>query len=366
MSIAYQAAFWLRNICDSNLEGIQHALGPGENILAGLRGFRIFLEGLYQDYTSFETSAAERLPTKIGIMADDLENYHYLTETLDCLYAVARSGVLETQEGKPCLAVQKGALKKQFKKSVAFPLEMLEKHGFSFEYRKQGRGAATYRQCTELRAAFPDCPGLVGAVKYFTKHLGEKNVREDYAKTAVLFYTADYDSALLNAATGRRALSPERSGIMRTLGARQALWPPVLDALCGELSLGTDLSLNPYVFPNWNVRFLRQKKTVCTFSIGVDTLSVRLPLSCGLARELILDRASLPQSLRDCVESFGCVGCGKCENERNIEVVDGIRLCTLGYSNFATEDSRMMAVTLTSGEDLTVLLSLARRAAEER
>ena len=121
-----------------------------------------------------------------------------------------------------------------------------------------------------------------------------------------------------------------------------------------------DVSLNPYVFPAWNFKFLNKKRTICTFNIGTDRLSVRLPLSYELAKDLIIKRSELPQNVRECIENFGCVRCGKCTDESNIEIVDGIRLCKLNYSNFVTEDSRMIAVQLTAKNEVDIIIRLIR------
>lgn len=119
-----------------------------------------------------------------------------------------------------------------------------------------------------------------------------------------------------------------------------------------------DISLNPYVFPTWNIKFLFKKKTVCTFNIGTDRLFIRLPLSYELAKELIITRNKLPQNIRECIEKFGCVRCGKCTNENNIEIIDGIRLCKLNYSNFVTEDSRIIAVQLNTKDETDFIIKL--------
>ncbi|MEL7657849.1 MAG: hypothetical protein AAGU75_18300, partial [Bacillota bacterium] len=273
MSIEYQAMFWLRNVCESDLENIQQKSNIENSIVDGLRGFSRLLKNIYGDYRSFEVSTAESVPTKIGIMTDDLENYHHLTETVDCLYSIAEIGILVDSVNSH-LTVHKNLFKKEFKKSTAFPFEMLEKHSFYFRYYRNGKEVPSYRQCDTFNVYYNNNNFLIPAMKYFAENIAVKTVKEDYAETRAIFYIADYDSALLNKTTKRKELYPERFGISKTLGSHGGLWSLITNTLCDELKMCHDISLNPYVFPCWKIKFLYAKKTVCTFNIDVDLLYV--------------------------------------------------------------------------------------------
>ncbi|WP_281532130.1 hypothetical protein [Anaerocolumna aminovalerica] len=360
MSIEYQAMFWLRNVCESDLKAIQQKNNVDNSMVDGLRELSSLLRNIYSDYRSFEISTAERVPTKIGIMADDLENYHNLTETIDCLYGIAKGGILQVDGMDSYLIVQKDVFKKEFKKSISFPFEILEKHSFYFRYLKNGKEVSSYKLCDTFNVYYDNSNFLISSMKYFVQNITEKNVKEDYAQTNILFYIADYDSALLNKTTRRKEMCPHRYGISKTLGTQGELWSFIMSTLCDQLKMNYDISLNPYVFPGWNFKFLNKKKTVCTFNIGVDRLFVRLPLSYELAKELIMTRDKLPQIIRECIERFGCVRCGKCTNESNIEIVDEIRLCKLNYSNFVTEDSRLIAAELTTKDETELIIRLIK------
>lgn len=360
MSIEYQAQFWLRNVCESNLEEIRLKNHLDDETADGLHEFSCLLKKIFGGYRLFEVSAAERVRTKIGIMADDLENYHNLTETVDCLYGIAKTGEVREEGAVTYLDVPKEKFKKAFKKPVGFPFEILEQYSFYFRYYKRGTEIDAYKQCDRFQVYYDDHNTLMSAIACFAKRISEKSVKLDYAQTGVLFYTADFESVFLNKATGRNELDPKRFGIAGTLGTLEPMWNKISGILLEDLKLNYDISLNPYVFPRWNFRFIKKKKTVCSFGIGTDQLSVRLPLSYQAAEKLVLSRYDLPESIRHRIESFGCVRCGKCDQESNIVIMDGIRLCKLHYSNFVTEDSRMIAIQLTTDEEAETILRVIK------
>jgi hypothetical protein len=360
MSIEYQAMFWMRNVYESDYNTIQQENNLDDSINEGLREFSNLLRNIYTDYHSFEISTAESVLTKIGIMADDLENYHNFTETIDCLFGIAKVGILQVDGIDSYLTVPKDVFKQEFKKSVAFPFEILENHSFYFRYYKKEKEVSSYKLCDKFNIYYDESNFLMSSLKYFVENITLKNVKEDYAQTNILFYIADYDSVLLNKTTRRKEVCPDRLGISKTLGSQNDLWTLIMNILQGELKMDYDISLNPYVFPAWNIKFLIKKKTVCTFNIGTDRLFVRLPLSYELAKKIIITRNTLPQNIRKCIEKFGCVHCGKCSNENNIEIINGIRLCKLNFSNFVTEDSRIIAVQLNTKDETDFIIKLIK------
>ncbi len=123
MSIKNKAMFWLRNVNEYSAEPSDSSeLYDGYRALSGL------MKQIYEDYQAYEISAAEKVRTKIGIMADDLENYHNLTQTIDCLYQMAAVGVLCAEGSVSCLEIEKDIFKKAYKNSVTFPFQMLENY----------------------------------------------------------------------------------------------------------------------------------------------------------------------------------------------------------------------------------------------
>lgn len=108
-------------------------------------------------------------------------------------------------------------------------------------------------------------------------------------------------------------------------------------------------------------KFIHNKKTVCTFHIQCNQIYLRLPLSYEVAKEVIDIRHDLPQNIQNAIQSFGCVGCGKCNNRSNLERYNGFNLCTLSYKNFTTEDSRMIQFVLTQEDELTAVCNIVRK-----
>ncbi|HCA29783.1 MAG TPA: hypothetical protein DEP23_09560, partial [Ruminococcaceae bacterium] len=115
---------------------------------------------------------------------------------------------------------------------------------------------------------------------------------------------------------------------------------------------------------NRTVTFKQNKKTICKFGINVDRLNIRLPLSFEVAKELIMKRTSLPQSINHNIDLFGCVNCGKCENKSNIVMVEDVPLCNLSYSNFVTEDSRCLRFDIANEDEANTVCNIVREIAK--
>ena len=351
MSIKSQADFFLMNVHDYSKTSMEEKLGNAALPLEGFEAFFRLLKYIYSDYTSYEISTTEKTKTKIGIMADDLENYHNLTNTLSCIYKMALWGHLHFEGEISRLSVNKAVFKKEYKKSVTFPFSMLEKYGFYFKYYKGDREVNTYSLCTSFDVYYDNCSSLMEALKILSERMPEVNVKEDYGTAETLFNLADYPSIVLGGSTKRKDKKPRQPEILRTAGPREALWWKIVSTLEEGCGLSTDISLNAFVFPHWAVKFIEKKRTVCTFFLYSDNLGVRLPLSYEHAREIIQARAHLPESIRDSISRFGCCGCRKCENKSNIEVFEGVELCRISTINFITEDSRLISIGINTEEE---------------
>jgi len=356
MSIETQAGFWLRNVNDYREEG-----GKGNPLAAGFRELSALLRRLFADYSSFETSAAESVPTKIGINADDLENYHNLMETVDCLYQMAAVGLLRQEGNVSCLEVSKAALKKEFKTSVVFPFAMLEKYGFSFRYRKEGKEVAAYKFCGAFCLFYGNDPLLIPAMKTFADSLPDAAIKDGYyLPRRDLFAVADFTCALGDETAKQTDISPLRPCILRTVGGKRELWLTLVERLGEGLKLSAKVSVNPYVFPNWTVKFCRQKKTVLTFIIRADELGVKLPLPYETAKLVIQRRRELPRLFSESIGRFGCVGCGKCAGQANIEVFEGVSLCRLATTNFMSEDAKSIAGGIETQADVAAVCEIVK------
>ena len=321
MSIESQAAFFCRSVCDYD-PGMDSSGDIPASTAAGFAEFSALLRTIYQDWRSFETSAIPGVMTKIGIMSDDLENYHNLTYTVLCLSAIAETGEL-CGEG---LHVCKNVFKSVYKKTtpVMSIFAMLEKYGFSFTYFKGEKQAADYKRCDNFNVYFQNGGTLLEAMKYIAVRLSEPERRKDFSKKTadihsrmpggVAFATADYHLIL----TGQINRNPVDQSILRLLGPKSGLWQELVALLrdeCGLDQEAVEIACCPYVFPEKTVYFKQKKKTVCKFEMRAGRLSVWLPESFESAINLILSRENLPPGAFTPLARFGCaVHCWKCSH----------------------------------------------------
>ena len=354
MSIKNQATFYLRNVCDYE-PTIKSAVALPESVIAGFTEYSDLLRAIYQDWHSYEISTVPSERTKIGIMTDDLENYHDLTYTLDCLFAIATVGELRSEGEVQYLSVQKALFKIEYKKSVAFPFEMLEKYGFYFSYFKCEKEVDEYKRCDSFHVYYENGGHLIEAMKFIAHQLTEQEKKKEMP-AKVAFMLADYHFILI----GNINQNPTQQSVLNTLGALSKTWGALVRVMQNECGLVADSWFQPYVFPNRTITFRQNKKTICKFEINVDRLNIRLPLSFEAAKDLITKRTSLPQSINHNMDLFDCVSCGKCENKSNIVMVEGVPLCNLQYSNFVTEDSRCLRFDITSEDEVNTICSIVR------
>lgn len=357
MSIENQATFWLRNVND--YDGEQGDYPP---LSDGYRAFSNLMKKIYGDYRSYETSTAERVRTKIGIMADDLENYHNLTETVDCLYQMVAIGVLCEEGSVNYLEITKSEFKKAFKGSVTFPSQILENHGFYFKYFKNGKEAAAYKNCDIFHLLNDNSAKIMSAMKYICDSLPDMNAKDDYiSKRNLLFSIADFNTILQKESTKQLDINPMKPGILRTAGAKSEIWYEITEMLVNEMKLTVRAYINPYVFPNWTVKFLCRKKTIITFTITPDTIKVEMILPYDTAKEVIRDRKKFPPIVNASLDCFGCCGCGKCQGQSNIELFEGVSLCKLSSTSFMGGESKTIMVEIVTLEDGVAICDIAKR-----
>lgn len=355
MSIKNQAVFYYRNVCDYE-PTIKSVVALSESVITGFTEYSDLLRTIYQDWHSYEISTVPSERTKIGIMTDELENYHNLTDTLDCLFAISTVGELCSEGETQYLSVQKSLFKNEYKKSVKFTFEMHEKYGFYFDYFKNEKGINEYKCCDRFNIYYENGRHLTQSIKFIAHRLTEQEKKKEIP-AKVAFMLADYNFIL----TGHINQNPLQESILKTLGPSRDLWQEFVRVMQDECGFITDSSFNPYVFPNRTVTFKKHKKTISKFGINIDRLNIRLPLSFEIAKDLVLKRKSLPQSINQNIDMFGCVNCGKCEGKSNIVMVDGVPLCNLPYSNFVTEDSRCLRFDVTREDEVNIICDIIRK-----
>ena len=356
MSIKQQAMFWFKNVNDYTGEhGDAPALDDGYRAFSGL------MKTIYLDYRSYETSTAERVLTKIGIMADDLENYHNLTDTVECLYQMAAMGILSEEGSVSYLEIEKAVFKKAFKGSVTFPFQMLEKYGFYFRYLKNGNDTSAYKSCDRF-CLFCDANNeMIPAVKFICNAIPNLEAKEDYiGKKSTLFGISDFKSIFGKGSTKQNDVTSLEQGFVNAAGDKGELWRTIAGRFIDDMKLTAKASINPYVFPNWTVKFLYQRKTVITFNISPDIISVSLPLSYDMAKEVIGNRNIFPDIVLKSIEKFGCMGCGKCLSKNGIEIFEGVPLCGREASNSLGESPRSIRGDVASRKEAETICDIVK------
>lgn len=360
MSIQNQALFFENSICDIT-DNMAEQAGLSGEMVKGMKAYTKLLRRIYKDYKVFEFSTAESVPTKIGILKDDLENYHHLTDTTLCLYGLACAGTVMSDGVESYLSVSKIALKQAFKKPAQKYFGLLEQFGLSFAFYKKEAAVKTYSSADTVRVSYPSCPEMLLAIKYLSDRVPQTDVKKDYADAINIYRLADYESLVLQKSTLRASFSPMHPSILNVLGEQKTMWGNLVHCLCEDVGLQTDVSLNTYVSPNWIVKFIYKMKTICTAHIRCNQIYIRLPLSYLTAKYAIDQRSDLPVTIQNAIEKFGCVGCGKCTNRCNLEDYKGIQLCRLSYKNFVTEDSRMIQFMLTQDDELFAIVNMIKK-----
>ena len=225
MSIKNQATFWLRNVNEYSGEH-----GGFSELCDGYRGLSNLMKRIYEDYHSYEISTAEKVRTKIGIMADDLENYHNLTETINCIYQMAVVGVLDEEGNVNYLEIEKAVFKKTYKSSATFPFQMLENYGFYFKYIKNNKEISAYKNCDKFYLFYDESAELISTMKHIAESLPDINAKDDYiGKKDLLFSITDFESVLLKNSTKQKDINPLKSGIVNTAGIKNELWHEIVE-----------------------------------------------------------------------------------------------------------------------------------------
>ncbi len=362
MSIQRQADFWYRNVCDVSAaakEFIKKSVVDSEELLDGLAEYAELLRNIYKNYTAFEVSKVESQMTKIGILADDLDNYHNLTNTGACLFGLAKSGELRREEVVSYLRINKALFRTYFKKPPAFYFDLLQQYGFYYMFYKNEKQVKTVGSSDTIDLYYEGrgSGSVLYAMKYLSDYVAEKDSKDVILPTLTAFLFADCDSLLLDINTNNKPMYTLPQTVLNCVGNKRELLSELVSRYCGESKLNIHLVINTYVFPNWTIKFKLQKKTISTFHAEADNICIHLPVSYDVGKLVIDKKDELSPNIRDCLNHFGCAGCGKCQGQRNMDNYKGYHLCSLPFSNFTTEYARLIRTDVSS-EDLNSICSI--------
>lgn len=365
MSIAYQAEFWRRSVNEFNDKD-----GKFAGFEDGFVEFSNLLKTIYENYKIFEVSTAGQAKTKYGgITAEDLDNYHNLTNTLDCLFYLSRLGILKKDGNVNFLEISKKEFSANFKGSATLPLAMLEKKRFYFSFQKSGKETSSYKTCDTLNLFYDNNVNLIPAMSYFAKATLETSMKEDYQQTRFLFYVADFDSVLFGQSTKQTDINPLKQNILNVAGNKQTLLANLVNVL-QKTCEGVKSYIQPYVIPKWQISFYKNKKIVLSLTLRPDRVIIELHLTFEGAKRVIQTRKNYPQSIHDAIDRLNCCGCGRCKNQgpigNAIVSFEGIKLCSYPITNFMNSESRCLYLNLNSDADIEAIAEIIKQRTEEK
>ncbi len=326
-----RARFLKSNLCDLP------EFGKQDQITNGLFSLRGILEQIYNDPARYSA-------------ADPLESYHNMTYTTLFLYAAGVAGVLRADETGLSLILNKTDFKKTFKKTSLLPFEALPKYGVSFRYFKNGQTVSSYKACDSFAVHFEN-PNTAAALNAVSENFSGVDAKTETADSIGMFEKADYSRLYLNKKEPRESADPLRKDIVRSAGGKKEVYIRLAEGLLSR-RLSTACYYNRYCCPCWNVNFMMKKTMVCKLMIFDGYIVLNVPVPLKAAEEVILNRREYSPSVRNAVEKFDCIHCGKCKNEENIRLVDGVKLCS------GRAEARTVYMDLDSVEDSKSIVSI--------
>lgn len=291
-------------------------------IYPGFRNFRELLLSLYGKPDAF-------------CGADALERFHALTYCTQLFFsAIAVSGSL-FGDGE-ALYLSKADFKKNYKKSGTMPFDILPGFGVAFEYEKKDETVDSYAACDAFTVRFPDGQGIAWVLKQMAEQFPTVDHKQEYSEALVMLGKADFDRLVLGKSALREDIDPLRPDLLQSAGGAEDLYQEIVKLSLAE-SLTSLCYLQRYANPTWNVNFFQGKK-LCLKSIWcLERNLIYVPVPFSKAEAVILDRQRYHPGVREAIERFGCVNCGRCKAGKAVKflTVDGITVCS-GHNESST------------------------------
>ena len=79
------------------------------------------------------------------------------------------------------------------------------------------------------------------------------------------------------------------------------------------------------------------------------------------AKEVIKEKENLPKIFRDSINNFDCNSCGKCLNQVNIEIFEGVKLCKKTTFTLGGGEGRRIDGNITSSEEVSIIYDIVKR-----
>jgi hypothetical protein len=319
-----------------------------EDLLCGLHAYSDLLREIYSQYTLFEVSKAKSVMTKIGILADDLENYNTLRNMAECLMAFFKSGEMISQGAEYSLRVDKVSFKTLFKKPPKLYLEWMEHFWFSIIFYKKDSEVKAYTGSDSMEILYEDCPPLLFAMKYIAENMTDEKGKDKLSPMWKAFCFADFDALCGEPETAKYDLP---QNVLCCAGDKKIYLENFISEFVGEGKAEIILTLQPYVFPCWNVIFKQGKRNVCKFAVKADCVTTLIPLPYEAAKQVIDESPTYTEKIQENIKRFGCISCGKCTNAASMTKYKDYNLCRIASGAFGTEYPMIIKIDVDSKED---------------
>ena len=314
-----RAAFLQANVMELS-EELKNAYAPQAN--PGFENFRGLLLSLYESPGAFGGE-------------DALERFHALTYTTQLFFsAIATVGHLsEDGEG---LYLLKADFKKVYKKPCNIPFDILPGFGVDFAYEKKGKAVDSFAACDAFTVGFSYGQGIAGVLKQMSEQFHAVDHKKEYTEALVMLGKADFDRLVLGASALREDIHPLRPDILRSAGEAQNLYQELVRLALAE-GFTSLCYLQRYANPTWNVNFYQGKKLRLKTMWCMQRNFIYVPVPFAKAEAVIQNRQKYHPRIREAIERFGCVNCGRCKAGKPVKFLtaDGITVCT-GHNESST------------------------------
>lgn len=168
----------------------------------------------------------------------------------------------------------------------------MTKYGFDFKFYNDERETQTMASCKNFEVHSVNSNDLMLSLNYFANSIPDTDIRQDYATTNTLFYTADFRIATLGASTKKEDLNPLDYRILKTVGEYRELWIKIVNALnnrCHTTSKSNifELHVRDYDSPTWEVSFMKKGSIILNAYPKADSIKhIALNLTVDQMKEV--------------------------------------------------------------------------------
>ncbi|MDR0913828.1 MAG: hypothetical protein LBM65_01475 [Oscillospiraceae bacterium] len=198
-----------------------------------------------------------------------------------------------------------------------------------------------------MEILYEDCPPLLYAMRYMAENLTDEKGKDKLSPVWKAFNFADFD-ALCGLPETKYDLS---QNVLNCAGENKVYLQQFISEFVGEGKAEINLTLQPYVFPCWNVIFKQGKRNICKFAVKADCVTTFIPLSFEAAKQVVDESPTYTAKIQKNIKHFGCVSCGKCANAASMTKYEGYNLCRIASGAFGTEYPMIIKIVVDTQAD---------------